>query len=141
MACFLLMFSGLLYVSGGEALQVTPGFGWYFFSGVLFGMGIIVPGMTTSSVLMALGLYEPILHALTEWEFSVLAPIVPGVILSVLLLARLVNWLIGHYHTQTLYGILGIVVASTLVIVPIGLYSYGMVLLSVAYMPFPSNAE
>ena len=117
-ACFLLMLAGLLCVSRGAALQVTPGVGWYFLSGVLFGLGMIVPGMTSSAVLMALGLYEPILNALTALDFSVLIPIVPGVVLSVLLLARLVNWLIGHYHAQSLHGILGIVLATTVMIFP-----------------------
>lgn len=130
MACFLLMLAGLLCVSRGVALQVTPGVGWYFLSGVLFGLGMIVPGMTSSAVLMALGLYEPILNALTALDFSVLIPIVPGVVLSVLLLARLVNWLIGHYHAQSLHGILGIVVASTLAIVPLSYQNTAEIVLS-----------
>lgn len=130
MACFLLMLVGLLCVSRGVALQVTPGVGWYFLSGVLFGLGMIVPGMTSSAVLMALGLYEPILNALTALDFSVLIPIVPGVVLSVLLLARLVNWLIGHYHAQSLHGILGIVVASTLAIVPLSYQNTAEIVLS-----------
>ena len=130
MVCFLLMLAGLLCVSRGAALQVTPGVGWYFLSGVLFGLGMIVPGMTSSAVLMALGLYEPILNALTALDFSVLIPIVPGVVLSVLLLARLVNWLIGHYHAQSLHGILGIVVASTLAIVPLSYQNTAEIVLS-----------
>ncbi len=129
-ACFLLMLAGLLCVGRGAALQVTPGVGWYFFSGVLFGLGMIVPGMTSSAVLMALGLYEPILNALTTLDFSVLIPIVPGVVLSVLLLARLVNWLIGHYHAQSLHGILGIVVASTLAILPLSYQNTAEIVLS-----------
>ena len=129
-ACFLLMLVGLLCVGRGAALQVTPGAGWYFLSGVLFGLGMIVPGMTSSAVLMALGLYEPILNALTALDFSVLIPIVPGVVLSVLLLARLVNWLLGHYHAQSLHGILGIVVASTLAIVPLSYQNTAEIVLS-----------
>ena len=129
-ACFLLMLAGLLCVGRGAALQVTPGAGWYFLSGVLFGLGMIVPGMTSSAVLMALGLYEPILNALTALDFSVLIPIVPGVVLSVLLLARLVNWLLGHYHAQSLHGILGIVVASTLAIVPLSYQNTAEIVLS-----------
>lgn len=130
MVCFLLMLAGLLCVGRGAALQVTPGVGWYFLSGVLFGLGMIVPGMTSSAVLMALGLYEPILNALTALDFSVLIPIAPGVVLSVLLLARLVNWLIGHYHAQSLHGILGIVVASTLAIVPLSYQNTAEIVLS-----------
>ncbi len=128
--CFAAMFTVLWLVSHGASRQVTPDFGWYVFSGVLFGMGTIVPGMTTSSVLMALGLYEPVLNALTELNLPVLAAIAPGVVLSVLLMARFVNWLFKRYHALAFHGILGVVLASTLVIVPVSYEGFGEVLLS-----------
>ena len=38
---------------------VTPSFGWYIFCGALWGISLIVPGMSSSSLLMFLGLYQP----------------------------------------------------------------------------------
>ena len=131
-ACFFVMFSVLWLVGHGASREVTPSFGWYAFSGVLFGMGTIIPGMTTSSVLMALGLYEPVLNAMTELDIPVLAVIAPGVVLSILLLARFVNWLFHRYHSLAFHGILGVVLASTLVIVPVSYKSFTEVLLSAA---------
>lgn len=128
--CFFAMFSVLWLVSHGASRQVTPGFGWYAFSGVLFGVGTIIPGMTTSSVLMALGLYEPVLNAMTELNIPVLAVIAPGVVLSILLMARMVNWLFQRYHALAFHGILGIVLASTAVIVPVSYASLVEILLS-----------
>jgi len=128
--CFAVMFTALWLVSHGASRQVTPGFGWYLFSGVLFGMGTIVPGMTTSSVLMALGLYEPVLNAMTELNIPVLTAIAPGVVLSVLLMARLVNWLFKRYHALAFHGIIGVVLASTLVIVPVSYEGFAEILLS-----------
>lgn len=118
LACFAVMFAMLYYVSRGVSVQVMPGFGGYVFSGVLFGMGVIVPGMTSSAVLMALGLYESVLAAMTELNIPVLMAVALGVVLSVLLLARLVNWVFRRYYSMALHGILGVVIASTLVIVP-----------------------
>ena len=128
--CFAVMFTVLWLVSHGASRQVTPGFGWYLVSGVLFGMGTIVPGMTTSSVLMALGLYEPVLNAMTELNIPVLTAIAPGVVLSVLLMARLVNWLFKRYHALAFHGIIGVVLASTLVIVPVSYEGFAEILLS-----------
>ena len=128
--CFLVMFSVLWLVSHGASRQVTPSFGWYAFSGVLFGMGTIIPGMTTSTVLMALGLYEPVLNAMTELNIPVLATIAPGVVLSILLMARMVNWLFKRHHTLAFHGILGIVLASTLVIVPVSYQGLAEIILS-----------
>ena len=86
--------------------------------------------MTSSSVLMALGLYEPVLNAMTELNIPVLAAIVPGVVLSILLMARMVNWLFKQYHTLALHGILGVVLASTLVIIPVSYEGLAEILLS-----------
>ena len=128
--CFFVMFTVLWLVGHGVSRHVTPGFGWYVFSGVLFGMGTIIPGMTTSSVLLALGLYEPVLNAMTEPNIPILAAIVPGVVLSVLLMARFVNWLFRRYHALAFHGILGVVLASTLVIVPVSYEGLAEILIS-----------
>ena len=126
------MFSVLYYVSQGISLQVTPNFWWYFFSCGLFGIGVIVPGMTSSSVLMALGLYESVLAAMAELNIPVLLAIAAGVVLAVLLPARLANWVFRRYNAPALHGILGIVLASTILIVPVSYTGVVEVLLCAA---------
>ena len=49
----------------------------------------------------------------------------PGMLLTMLLLARGVTWLLQTHYAVTFHGILGIVAASTLVIVPIRYDSVG----------------
>ena len=57
--CAAAVFAGLFYVSRVVHVQVEPNFWWYNFCGALWGMGVVIPGMTSSSVMMALGLYQP----------------------------------------------------------------------------------
>lgn len=116
--CFAAMFLGLFYISRIAGLQVTPGFGWYTFCGSLWGMSVVVPGMTSSSVLMALGLYQPLMDGLARLDISVLAATLPGMLLTIALLARLMNWFFRRHYALAYHGILGIVLASTLVIIP-----------------------
>jgi len=116
--CAMAVFSGLYHISHVAELSVTPNFWWYNFCGALWGMGIVIPGMTSSSVMMALGLYEPIMDGLARLDLLTLAGALPGLLLTVLLLARAVSWLFRRYYSVAFHGILGIVVASTLVIVP-----------------------
>ena len=116
--CALAAFAGLFYVGHIADVAVTPNFWWYNFCGVLWGMGIVIPGMTSSSVLMALGLYEPMLDGLANLDLMVLAAALPGMFLAILCLARLVNWLFQTHYSLAFHGILGIVLASTLVIIP-----------------------
>ncbi len=116
--CALAVFAGLFYVSRVVHVQVDPNFWWYNFCGVLWGMGIVIPGMTSSSVMMALGLYQPMLEGLARLDFLVLAAALPGMFLTIALLARLVTWFFRRHYAVAFHGILGFVLASTLVIVP-----------------------
>jgi putative membrane protein len=97
---------------------VTPNFWWYTLCGALWGAGVVVPGMTSASIMMALGLYQPLLEGVASLDLGVLAPCLPGMALTVLLLARTVNWVFRRYYAVTFHGILGMVLASALAIVP-----------------------
>lgn len=117
--CGMLMFAVLYYVSHVAAIQVTPDFWWHCFCGVLLGVGIIIPGLSTSGVLMAMGLYEPMLEALSGLDWGVLLIYGPSLMLTILLLARWVRWMFQKCYTVAHHGIIGIVVASTLTIIPL----------------------
>ena len=116
--CAAAVFAGLFYVSRVVHVQVEPSFGWYNFCGALWGMGVVIPGMTSSSVMMALGLYQPMLEGLARLDLLVLSAALPGMFLTIALLARLVTWFFRRHYAAAFHGILGFVMASTLVIVP-----------------------
>lgn len=117
--CGGVIFALLYYVSHVAGVSAAkPNFWWYNFCGVLWGMGIVIPGMTTSSILMALGLYRPMLEGLARLDLLVLAACLPGMLVTMLLLARGVQWLFRKHYSVAFHGIVGIVAASTLVIIP-----------------------
>ena len=124
------VFAGLFYVSRVAEVSVEPNFWWYNFCGVLWGMSIVIPGMTSSSVMMALGLYQPMLEGLARLDLLVLSASLPGMVLTIALLARLVSWFFRTHYAVAFHGILGFVLASTLVIIPTE-YAPGEPLLSV----------
>ena len=116
--CALAVFFSLFYVGKVICVTVEPNFWWYNFCGALGGMSVVIPGMTSSSVMMALGLYQPMLEGLARLDLLVLSACLPGMILTILLLARLVSWFFRRHYDIAFHGILGIVLASTLVIIP-----------------------
>ena len=116
--CAAAVFAGLFYVSRVVRVKVEPSFWWYNFCGALWGMGVVIPGMTSSSVMMALGLYQPMLEGLARLDLLVLSAALPGMFLTIALLARLVTWFFRRHYAAAFHGILGFVMASTLVIVP-----------------------
>lgn len=124
------VFAGLFYLSHIAEVTVPPSFWSYNFCGVLWGMGIVIPGMTSSTVMMALGLYQPMLEGLANLDLLVLSASLPGMLITIALLARLVTWLFSKHYSVTYHGILGIVAASTLVIIPTVYSGVGEILLS-----------
>ena len=128
--CSIVLFGGLSYLSNTLQITVTPNFWWYNFCGVLWGMSVIIPGLTSSSIMMALGLYQPMMDGLARMDLLVLSASLPGMILAVLLLSRFVNWFLEQHYAAAFHGILGIVLASTLVIIPSGYTSLGEIALS-----------
>ena len=129
--CALAVFAGLFYISRIAEVSVKPNFWWYNFCGALWGASIVIPGMTSSSVMMALGLYEPMLEGLARLDLLVLSACLPGLLLTMLLLARLVTWFLRRHYSVAYHGILGIVLASTLVIIPTAYSGPGEIALSV----------
>lgn len=127
--CFAGVFTGLFYLSRVAAVSVTPNFWWYTFCGALWGMSIVIPGLTSSSILMAMGLYAPLMDGLAQMRLPVLLSTLPGMLAAIAALARLVSWLFRRHYSLTFHGILGIVTASTLVIIPISYSGAGEVLL------------
>ena len=128
--CALAVFFSLFYVGKVICVTVEPNFWWYNFCGALWGMSVVIPGMTSSSVMMALGLYQPMLEGLARLNLLVLSACLPGMILTILLLARLVSWFFRRHYAVAFHGILGIVLASTCAIVPTVYGSAGEALLS-----------
>ena len=123
--CALAVFSTLFYVRHVLHVTVEPNFWWYNFCGALWGACVVIPGLTSSSIMMALGLYEPMMRGLADMRFWVLSACLPGMILTMLLLARVMTWLFRRCYAIVFHGILGIVAASTLVIIPVHYAGWG----------------
>lgn len=129
--CFGAVFFSLYYMSHVVEMRVEPDFWWYCFCGMLWGIGVIVPGMATSSVLMAMDLYQPLMDGLSRLDIPILASTLPGMLLTIALLARLVSWFFRKHYALAWHGMLGIVLASTLVIIPTDYTGVAEIVLSV----------
>lgn len=117
--CFLVLSSILLYAQYGAFYTMDEGFFGFLFCGVLWGLSLIVPGMTSSSILMAVGLLTPMVEGFTRFDLAVIAPWLLGMGIVVLALARLVNWCFTAHYSLFYHGVVGIILASTLVIIPL----------------------
>ncbi len=116
---FVIMFISLLTVALLPNVNITPNLGWFLFSGVMWGLSIIIPGLTSSSIMMSLGIYEPFNTGLATFDLSVIIPWVVGMIVTAALLARVIEKIFKKHYSEAFHAVVGIVLASTLMIFPI----------------------
>jgi putative membrane protein len=79
---------------------------------------MIVAGLSSSTLLIYLGLYVPLADGIATLDLNVLVPMGIGIALTVITLARVVNWCYKTYRTTMTRVILGFVIASSLKTVP-----------------------
>lgn len=108
-------------------VTMTPNFFVWIMSGALTGLGLVVPGMSPSNFLIYLGLYQPMANGIRQLNFGVIIPLILGVIIVILIFAKLINWLFKKYYTIMYHFILGIVVGSTAAIIPGGVKGWSVV--------------
>jgi putative membrane protein len=101
-------------------MQLQPSFFNWILSGALIGLGVVVPGMSPSNFLIYLGLYQPMASGISSLDLGVIVPLALGGLLCVLLLAKLISWLFKKFYAVMYHIILGIVVGSTIAIIPSG---------------------
>ena len=100
------------------SVQIAPNFLWYLFCGFCLALSIIAPGMSFSTLLMPLGLYEPFVAGIGHMDFGVLIPGGIGAILTIILFAKAVNMLFDKHDSPSVHAILGVVIAATVIIIP-----------------------
>ena len=91
-----------------------------FLVGLIAAATMVIPGVSGSFVLMLLGFYKPVMGTISKLtDFSllghnlmVLIPFGIGVLVGIVLVAKLIEFLLAKFRIATYYGILGFVISS-----------------------------
>ncbi len=114
----------LRLLQNAGAVTLSQGFFTWMLAGALIGLGVVVPGLSPSNLLMYLNLdqggrlYEGMTSGIKNLDFGVIIPMLLGVVACVLLLSKLMNYIFSRAYAALYHAILGFVIASTLIIVP-----------------------
>ncbi|MGN1187455.1 MAG: DUF368 domain-containing protein [Lachnospiraceae bacterium] len=100
------------------SVSIQPAFWWHFFCGVCLALSVIVPGLSFSTLLMPLGLYETFVAGIGHMNFGVLIPAGLGALATLAILSRAVNALFASCYSVAYHAIVGIVMAATVMIIP-----------------------
>lgn len=95
-----------------------------FFIGIIASATMVIPGVSGSLVLMLLGFYFPILKTIKSFlkfnnfmrDFIILAVFGIGVLVGIVLVAKLIEYLLKKFETKTYFGVIGFILASIIAI-------------------------
>lgn len=124
---FILTFAiiiGLMFLkSGSEVRFINMNILDYimlFIVGVIAAATMIIPGISGSFMLMVMGYYKPIINTINDLtafnniitNLIILIPFGIGVLIGIVLIAKLIEFLFKKFEVPTYFGIIGFVLAS-----------------------------
>lgn len=134
----ILFFTGIILLQilgGGKENQVVLAPGVVetvklFLIGILASATMVVPGVSGSMILMLLGVYTPILEQIRLFikaglafdmtavvsSAALLIPFGIGIVVGIVLIAKLIGFLLERFESYTYMGILGLIFASPVVV-------------------------
>ena len=83
-----------------------------FLAGAIAICAMILPGISGSFILVLLGAYKPVLDAIHNKNFKLLAILGAGAVVGLLSFSKLLKWLFEHYKNSTLAVLTGFILGS-----------------------------
>lgn len=112
---FLVILEKKLSISNSTTEFSVP---YLILSGFLMSEGVIVPGVSSTLILMLLGVYDAYLLSISTLYLPLLIPLGIGLVLGSFLFMKLTKFLLDKYHSPTFFVIIGFTLGSILVLYP-----------------------
>ncbi len=111
--------SGLLLFFLNDLVgEIPANFGTFILAGVLIALGVLVPGLSPSNLLLIMGLYTPMLTGFKNLDLlGVFLPIAIGGAVTMLSFSKAMDYALTKFHSRVYHFIIGLVLSSTLLIV------------------------
>lgn len=133
---FVIMIAFLFLGDGNDVeLEGITGTVLMVLVGIILAVSKLAPGVSGSTVLLALGLYAPFMHALTDMDIGYLLPILIGLVIGVLGFSKIVDHCMRNHKKSTYVMILGLTAGSVITVsvqAIMKLSGTGMIAMSIA---------
>ena len=87
-------------------------------SGFMMSIGVIVPGVSSTLILMLLGIYETYLFSVSTIYLPFLIPLCIGLFLGSIVFMKITKFLLDKFYSQTFFVIIGFTLGSIFVLYP-----------------------
>lgn len=91
---------------------------YLFLAGFVMSIGVVVPGVSSTIILMIFGVYSTYLASVSALYLPVLIPMGLGLILGGIVFMKITKYLLENFHVQTFYTIIGFTFGSIFVLLP-----------------------
>lgn len=113
----------VLGLQGGTSSETVdqilePALWAFFVAGAIAICAMILPGVSGSFLLVVLGMYGPVLAAVTDRDFASLAVFMVGAIVGLALFSQILDRALRTHHDAVLAGLIGLMAGSVRVLWP-----------------------
>lgn len=81
--------------------------------GIVIALALVLPGISTSHMLLVLGMYDAVVNAITNLDIAYLGILGVATVIGVFLITKPLEWIMNTYPHQTYWMIIGFVIGST----------------------------
>ena len=82
-------------------------------TGIIIALALVLPGISTSHMLLVLGMYDAMIAAITEFNLVYIGIIGISTLVGIFLITKPIEWTLNKYPHQTYCMIIGFVLGST----------------------------
>ncbi len=107
-----------LWISLVPRGQIEPSLAAFFLAGSVAVCAMVLPGISGSFILLLLGMYQPVIAALTTWDLKPLVLFVAGCALGLVFFSKILAKLLSNYRELTLRFLSGMLVGSLVTLWP-----------------------
>ena len=120
MVCAFVLGIFTVFLEKNLSINSSSSFNYFYliFCGFCMSIGVIVPGVSSTIILMLLGVYSAYLTSIANLYFPILVPLAIGLIIGSFIFMKLTKYFLNNYYSQTFYTIIGFTLGSILVIWP-----------------------
>ncbi|MEK0398066.1 DUF368 domain-containing protein [Tetragenococcus halophilus] len=112
---------------GASLFTEVPQNTWtWMLAGFLIALGVIVPGLSPFNFLIYMGMYKAMADGFKILDLSVIIPIGIGGIITALSLSKVIDYIFSKAYPQLFHFIMGVVFASTIMIIPTDYTGFGL---------------
>ena len=113
------MFLALASLEGEEVvLSHNPmSYVYMLMIGVIFSVSHLIPGISGATVLLAIGLYPPLIETIVSLDIVLMVPLVVGIFIGLICFAKVIHRALTRYRKSTYMAIFGLTIGSIFIIV------------------------